>query len=496
MCEVFTWGSGIHGQLGHGEVKDECEPRLLESLQGMQLNDIACGAEQTVIVTADGRVFAWGCGWGGWPGTLWGCGWSCLGGDQMVPRVVECCDTIKVKGIGCGMAHPAGDEHGYSHCTAISDDGLLYTWGWGGYGQLGHGETRDLPIPHLVDEMARCKVKEIACGGTHNVALSDGGDVYTWGCGWGGRLGHGDTKDHFKPRRIATVPNFHVLQVSVGYCKAVTNCEGLSHVAAVTSRGELFTWGWGVCGQLGHGDRTDQWVPKRVEELLGKFIVQVACGATHTVALTDNGAVYTWGWGKYGQLGHGNRKDYFVPTPIKALRGQDIVQVACGHYHSVAVTRNGEVYTWGWGQCGQLGHGFVLGRQQEQIAQDELYPRRVGGSLVGRRVARVVCGGAHTVAVTDAINVDSSLSTGFWKKEDTIHFYRHHRNPQNARNIDDDGFGDFKDDKRKKGLKKGDKRLSGSRSSSGALGSSTRSTSSLGGSTSSPSRRRGSVRPR
>lgn len=124
-------------------------------------------------------------------------------------------------------------------------------------------------------------------------------------------------------------------------------CGG-SHSAAITSSGELYTWGKGRYGRLGHGDSEDQLVPKKVEAFDGHRVIDVACGSgdAQTLALTDDNCVWSWGDGDYGKLGRGGSDGCKVPVKIDTLTSAGIVSVACGSQFSVALSKNGELYTW------------------------------------------------------------------------------------------------------------------------------------------------------
>ena len=111
----------------------------------------------------------------------------------------------------------------------------------------------------------------------------------------------------------------------------------------------LFAWGRGEDGQLGLGDTNDQNEPTYVDALRGVSVQQIACGSGHTVVLTTEGGVYTWGRGDDGRLGHGDTGWKYVPKVTQALQGQMVVQVTCGSYHTAAVTEDGTLYTWGGG---------------------------------------------------------------------------------------------------------------------------------------------------
>ena len=145
---------------------------------------------------------------------------------------------------------------------------------------------------------------------------------------------------------------------------------GAFHTAVITSTGELFTFGQGRFGQLGHGKEKNTVLPRRVEgELVGNHAVQVSCGAQHTAVITSTGELFTFGAGEIGRLGHGGQViGALVPRRVEALVGTRVVQVACGAAHTAVTTSTGEVYTFGVGNGGQLGHGGH---------DTELVPRRV-----------------------------------------------------------------------------------------------------------------------
>ena len=76
-------------------------------------------------------------------------------------------------------------------------------------------------------------------------------------------------------------------------------------------------------------------------------VKQIACGSGHTVVLTGEGEVYTWGRGDDGRLGHGDNGWKYVPRLTHSLTGQVVTHVTCGSYHTAAVSSNGDLYTWG-----------------------------------------------------------------------------------------------------------------------------------------------------
>jgi len=115
---------------------------------------------------------------------------------------------------------------------------------------------------------------------------------------------------------------------------------------------------------FGHGDQQDQLLPKKVEALAGQRVVAVSAGGYHNLALTTNGSVWSWGDGGFGKLGHGDMQGQLLPKKIEAFAvGSASSPVSAGSYHSLAITADGAVFTWGKGEHGSLGHGEDLPNQ-------------------------------------------------------------------------------------------------------------------------------------
>merc|ERR550514_993284 len=129
------------------------------------------------------------------------------------------------------------------------------------------------------------------------------------------------------------------------------------HNLALTADGGVCGWGDGNDGRLGHGNPEGQLLPKKIEAFADKRVVAVSAGAFHSIALTADGAVWSWGYGVCGQLGHGNQQNQLLPKKIEALADQRVVAVSAGERHSLAITADGAVFAWGEGERARLGHG-------------------------------------------------------------------------------------------------------------------------------------------
>ena len=153
----------------------------------------------------------------------------------------------------------------------------------------------------------------------HTVCIVEGGEVYSWGGGYSGKLGHGDEKDQYSPKRIDGLVGERVKEVSCGY----------NHTAVCTVDGKVFTFGSGFFGALGHGHRKKIFSPELVRALQERHIIEVQCSDKMTMALTSSGYVFTWGSDSYGNLGFGKSSlQYFtLPRLVEGLRDQNVVQI-------------------------------------------------------------------------------------------------------------------------------------------------------------------------
>jgi len=286
---------------------------------------------------------------------------------------------------------------GEYHSVALSASGKLFSWGAGGGGALGTGDTRNAKTPQPVPYFASRKVVQIAAGYAHTMVLTDSGELYTFGVGTYGQLGLNGTNMEIDPQRVRAPRG-------AGRWSAVT--AGAHHSIAVTNKGRVYAWGQNKYGQLGlpgtaewqtpqrvrgviddekgwkilsAGDRCTllvgksgkayQWgnnhnaeedksnSPEIMHALSGKTILQVAAGVFHTLVLTSERKVYAWGWGHYGQLGNGDTSDSVTPQMMSGLP-DDLVGIAAGFAHSYVLTSSGDVYSVGWGEHSQLGYSL------------------------------------------------------------------------------------------------------------------------------------------
>jgi chromosome segregation ATPase len=283
---------------------------------------------------------------------------------------------------------------GSFHTVVLTQQGEVFSWGCGRDGQLGHGDWGSPRVPHLVKALQGKDVIQVGCGEYHSAALTSSGELYTWGDGGDGQLGHGDWRT--KGFRLAQP---RLVKALAG--KGVTSLScGEYHTAVLSADGTVYTWGKSVNGQLGNTDDIKKvTLPAAVEGL--EPIRAISCGGAHTVALTSSGDVWQWGDPISGQLGLVSNGPVRYPSKVEELSGTNVVDVACGSFHSSAVTANGELYTWGHGGEGRLGHGDEANQSKPKTVR----------ALGAMPVVQVSCGRFHTTAfVGDAPGASAPIS--------------------------------------------------------------------------------------
>ena len=280
-------------------------------------------------------------------------------------------------------------EFGDSHVVMLKTDGSLWARGSGSCGQLGLGakvlKCEDF-LPVLA--LAHKKVTTLDCGAHHSAAVTSSGDLYLWGRGFEGQTGHASpalddatnkaiTGVQLLPKLVATFVRKPIASVACG--------ENFTTV--LTRTGEVWSWGEGQAGQLGYGRVTKQMVPKKVISqcpATGAAFADISCGWAHTLARTAAGDVYAWGFNAYGQLGLGHVNAMHYPTAVTpalpesakqgAKPGFVVDRVWAAHNYSAALM-HGDLYTWGCGGHGRLGH---------EGNEHELAPRHVVTLQIGR----------------------------------------------------------------------------------------------------------------
>ena len=229
--------------------------------------------------------------------------------DELIQRIEQFISTCLPKTL---------DNYYLSNDTTnnnitLDEENLTSIFGQGNNvnGQLGIGNYISTDIPIRVNQLKKIKITQIACGVGHVLALTSNNLIYSWG-----RFYKQENKkeksstsgDYPQPQLIESLSNESIIKIEAGN----------NHSMAITELGELYTWGEGIYGQLGHGVNNNEQYPKKVEYFVNKFkIINCVGGAAHTVALTEEGYIFGWGQNDKNQLNLG--KIEFINKPYLLL---------------------------------------------------------------------------------------------------------------------------------------------------------------------------------
>ncbi|KAG9154734.1 hypothetical protein Leryth_014229 [Lithospermum erythrorhizon] len=387
LCDVFIWGEGIgnkvlgRGVHGCGNLSTSRINvnigKAVESSLVFDAKKIACGKNHVVLVSKQGDVYSWGEGSGGRLGH---------GVEASIhnPKLIESLGGLKIELVACGEYHSC----------AISLSGEFYTWGDGihNFGLLGH-ETK---VAHWTPKKVKgplegLHVSFVSCGPWHSAVITSDGQLFTFGEGTFGALGHGDRESSSIPREVKLLKGLRTIRVSCGFwhSAAIVEDSPMLESSGGSLGRKLFTWGSGDEGQLGHGDNESRLVPYRVARLNESSLLQVACGHNLTVALTASGQVYAMGSTDYGKLGN-PESDGKLPAKVQGkIKNVIIEEISCGSHHVAVLSSKSEVYTWGKGENGQLGHGDLNNRNTPTIVE----------ALKDKQIKSITCGRNFTAAI-------------------------------------------------------------------------------------------------
>nr|XP_023854299.1 X-linked retinitis pigmentosa GTPase regulator [Salvelinus alpinus] len=280
--------------------------------------------------------------------------------------------------------HPEEISCGGDHTAVVTGHSRLFMFGSNTCGQLGLGLKINVNInkPTAVKVLKTEKVKFAACGRDHTIVCTWSGQVYGAGSNQEGQLGLGHCDD---------TNTFHLIHPFSDHAPIKMLAAGCNTSAALTEEGRLFMWGDNSVGQIGLGAESYASEPREV--MVGQSVAWVSCGYHHSAFVTVDGDLYTFGESRNGRLGlfRDQLANHRVPQQVDGIQ-DPVIQVSCGGEHTVALTKE-DVYTFGRGQHGQLGHGTFL---FEAPLPKALVHFRNG------RVSHVTCGENHTAVITDS----------------------------------------------------------------------------------------------
>lgn len=328
-ARLFCWGSNAAGQLGSSNAGIRSARPV--AVTGASLFVAAsAGAMHTCAIDTAGGLHCWGANDRGQVGN---------GTRTDQPAPVAIAPQLKFTEVSAGGAHTC----------AISSDSRAFCWGAGDQGQTGAADLEDVLEPR---EVAGMSFSGITAGGAHTCALGPQQVAYCWGANEIGQLG-----DSTNVSRASPAPVF-------GLTPYIRVAAGYRHTCALHTDARAVCWGSNAHGELGEGGPPYEafegaWVPWTVQG--GLHAITLATGTYVSCIATADHNGWCWGRGREGQLGTGAERDYHVAHRVYSgdlsLQALEFAMLSAGAYHVCGVTRRRAIFCWGRGSAGQLGHG-------------------------------------------------------------------------------------------------------------------------------------------
>ena len=350
--EVWTWGYNNYGQLGLGNTISATTPtktKLYDSedtTQDVYVTDVAAGSYHTLVLKSDG--------------TVWSAGYNAYGqlGNGNTANLTE---FVQVQGIpGKVIAISANNSTSY----ALTEDGIVYGWGYNKYGQLGNNSTTNSTVPVKVQRVSG--VMKMSAGENYLTILASDGTVWSTGYNANGQLGLGDKTNRTVPTQMKNTDGTGVLTGIVDIS------SGSIHTLLLSEEATAYAVGYNGYGQLGNGNTATQLLPVQMVDSEGTAVTNIkaveANGYSSIVAVNQTtneknsetkAGIYVAGYNNYGQLFIGNNKNTNVLTRVQEDKNV-ITQASTKNisYQTSAIVDDlGIVYTVGYNGHGEMGDG-------------------------------------------------------------------------------------------------------------------------------------------
>ncbi|RMA46376.1 hypothetical protein CI603_04625 [Bifidobacterium sp. wkB338] len=313
---VYSWGINDRGQLGNGskDTQHHSKPQPVMGADGQPFKavQVSAGYADSAAISPDGRVYTWGSE---------NNSYNVYSTSKPTPTLAKDPD-----GSSQGLhAVQVGVNRGF--IMALGTDGSVYTWGYNDYGQLGNGQSTGegsttyaadpARVPDPKDTSKAFKATQISAGGYHALTISQDGTAWAWGYNGWGQLGDGTITSRPTPKQVGNPTDssqpFQVAQISAGWV----------HSLAIDRSGTAWAWGYNYDGQLGDNTTNYRHTPTRVSPPAGQgsagtglAAARISAGYYHSLAIGQDGNTYSWGDNQYGQLGNGSLTQSGTPTQV------------------------------------------------------------------------------------------------------------------------------------------------------------------------------------
>ena len=366
---VFSFGNNRHNETSHDNIVNLTLPRIIFKLKNECLNKIYAGWEHNIILNKNGEIFSFGYN------KNCQCGIPNNNGENdkinNPTNISIINNNIKAISASCGN----------EHTLILKNDNSVYAFGNNEEGELG---LNDKTIKtHKLNKINFGKysnqIAQISAGTVHNLALTKNGKVFAWGSSQGGQLG---LPEEYLINQPGFKENYFIFEPTIVHFKKNIIKNNINNI------------------------KNNDDIEENED-----FIIKISCGEAHSVALSNKGNVYSWGFGSNGQLGLGFCEDTFEPglgtqlsrkfTPqyVKNLENEDIIDINCGKTFSMFISDKKEILACGVNDLNQLGinDNFQM-RNNEILCYDIVWPTSLD-YLIEKKVQKLSCGEGHCLAI-------------------------------------------------------------------------------------------------
>ena len=382
---VAGWGEDRYGELGQGVPFHTTAFQSLRVPENFgEIAEIVSGGDFNLVRDTQGRIWSWG---ENSSRQLGDCGGSGVHSRARILEVGDCLpDDQRLVEPVVGLAG------GGTHALALTRDGSVWSWGGNEEGQLGFDTPIDPLLgvhgsqgfPRRIEGLP--EITAVAAGLTHSVALSAEGAVWTWGRGYRFRSSTHCVRWDYCPAPTAVrVPG--QLSTEENPLRVTAVAAGAYFSLALREDGTVWSWGENSVGQLGNGFTYDSTVPVQVVFPEGTVITAIQARRGHALAIDSQGQGWAWGLNTDGQLGDGTTQTQHRPVSIAVLA--DLRQIRAGAWHSLAYDGNGRLWVWGRNSEGQLGNDST---------ESQMLPRAID---TPSPVMHVAAGRRHSLVVAE-----------------------------------------------------------------------------------------------
>ncbi len=222
----------------------------------------------------------------------------------------------------------------------VTNDDKVLTFGFNRSGVLGFGNEFEFQAFSINEDLSHKQIIDFKNSMFFVIARTLNGSVYSWGHNRYGVIGNGKEGEKiYKPQLNQYLSDKKIIVVDI--------CCGDWHSLALTNDGEVYAWGWNSSGQIGNGNNENQVEPTKVTGFNNQKVIMISTGLCHSMALTESGRVFSWGNNEWGQLGIDDKSNVNSPLLVPLNNEILIKKIECGFNHSLLLSRDGNIYWFG-----------------------------------------------------------------------------------------------------------------------------------------------------